>query len=260
MRTGNSGSRSSTTWTSRGRVSSARLLREESPVQEASQEAELAPLGSKSLVFAVTLPPEPGSYQLEAALLGPGDEPVRSLPRLPGGDQGRATSSPGDRGGAARDGLVNLVKDGATAPEAAVDGRSGRAGRPSSRTRSGWPWTWAPWCRSVASSCFWDPAFGKSYAIEVSTDGKTWTEVSQTDSGRGGTETIRFSPVPGAIHPLRRPLARHRLRHRSVSSAYFRECKINQSRPCDPGQYPGPFPCPRPGLVATVGYLPCGQA
>jgi len=41
----------------------------------------------------------------------------------------------------------------------------------------------------------WDPAYATAYAIEVSQDGKDWTEVYSTTTGRGGTETIRFAPV-----------------------------------------------------------------
>ena len=41
----------------------------------------------------------------------------------------------------------------------------------------------------------WDPAFGKAYAIQVSPDGKNWTDVYKTTAGRGNTETIRFAPV-----------------------------------------------------------------
>ena len=41
----------------------------------------------------------------------------------------------------------------------------------------------------------WEAAYGKSYAIQVSTDGKTWTEVYKTDKGKGGTEELRFSPT-----------------------------------------------------------------
>ncbi len=42
---------------------------------------------------------------------------------------------------------------------------------------------------------YWETAYGKSYRIQVSTDGKRWQNVYSTHSGKGGIETIRFQPV-----------------------------------------------------------------
>ncbi|MHB8970222.1 MAG: discoidin domain-containing protein [Pirellulaceae bacterium] len=42
---------------------------------------------------------------------------------------------------------------------------------------------------------FWEAAYGKAYAIQVSTDGQKWQDVFRTDSGQGGNEVVRFSPV-----------------------------------------------------------------
>ena len=41
----------------------------------------------------------------------------------------------------------------------------------------------------------WEAAYGKAYSIQVSTDGEKWTDVYKTETGKGGTEDIRFSPV-----------------------------------------------------------------
>ena len=38
-------------------------------------------------------------------------------------------------------------------------------------------------------------AFGKAYKIEVSVDEQVWREVYKTESGKGGTEVIRFAPI-----------------------------------------------------------------
>ena len=40
----------------------------------------------------------------------------------------------------------------------------------------------------------WEAAC-KAYAIQVSQDGQTWTDVYQTESGKGGVEEIRFARV-----------------------------------------------------------------
>ncbi len=104
------------------------------------------------------------------------------------------------------------MKDGATTPEAAVDGR------PETRWSSEFSdpqWLAVDLGAVVKVSrveLLWDPAFGRGYAIEVSTDGKKWTEVYKTDAGRGGSETVRFQPRGRALRAVHRPDAGHRLR------------------------------------------------
>jgi F5/8 type C domain len=41
----------------------------------------------------------------------------------------------------------------------------------------------------------WGKGYAKSYTIQVSSDGKTWSNVYTTTSGKGGTETIPFTPI-----------------------------------------------------------------
>lgn len=42
----------------------------------------------------------------------------------------------------------------------------------------------------------WEYAYARGYAIEVSTDGRDWKTVYETENGRGGREDIRFNPEP----------------------------------------------------------------
>jgi hypothetical protein len=56
-----------------------RLFRADKTIAEQTQPCEVAALGSQRLTFAVNIPHKPGSYTVEAALLSPGAQPVRSL-------------------------------------------------------------------------------------------------------------------------------------------------------------------------------------
>jgi len=41
----------------------------------------------------------------------------------------------------------------------------------------------------------WEAAYATSYRLETSSDGQNWTQVYATDAGKGGIETLTFSPV-----------------------------------------------------------------
>ena len=41
----------------------------------------------------------------------------------------------------------------------------------------------------------WEAACAQAYAMQVSLDGATWTEVYTTTKGAGGTEAIKFTPT-----------------------------------------------------------------
>jgi hypothetical protein len=56
-----------------------RLLRDGKTITQETQPCKVAALGSQRLTFAVDIPRQPGSYTIEAALLRPGAQPVRSL-------------------------------------------------------------------------------------------------------------------------------------------------------------------------------------
>jgi hypothetical protein len=56
-----------------------RLLRNGATVQEKTQPCEVPALGDAKRVFSIDVPAKTGKYQVEAALLKPGTDPVRSL-------------------------------------------------------------------------------------------------------------------------------------------------------------------------------------
>ena len=189
-----------------------RLSRDGEVVEEKSRPLAVAALGREKLTFAVGVPNRPGRYQLEAALLAPGGEPVRSLrdfrilsdaERL--APRSLATGKPVKASS-------NLAEAGATSPAAAVDGRSD--------TRWSSKWSDPQWIavdlekveRISRVELAWEAAYAKAYSIEVSLDGKTWKEVYRTQDGQGGN---RSDP----LCPRRRPLgaddgnpARHAVR------------------------------------------------
>ena len=41
----------------------------------------------------------------------------------------------------------------------------------------------------------WEVAYGQNYAIQLSLDGSTWTDVYTTSEGKGSTEDIKFAPT-----------------------------------------------------------------
>ena len=56
-----------------------RLLRDGKTLEEKTQPCEVPALGKQKLTFAIDIPDQPARCQVEAALLSPGAEPVRSL-------------------------------------------------------------------------------------------------------------------------------------------------------------------------------------
>jgi hypothetical protein len=56
-----------------------RLLGNDATVQEKTQPVEVPALGDAKLTFKLDIPAQPGAYQVEAALIQPGADPVRSL-------------------------------------------------------------------------------------------------------------------------------------------------------------------------------------
>jgi hypothetical protein len=172
-----------------------RLLRDGKTLQETSRPCRVPPLGKQTLKFSIDVPGRSGPYQVEAALVKAGAEPVRSLRDF-------LVMTAADR--RARFGLAvgkpvqassSITKDGATSPAAAVDGNH--------RTRWSSEFSDPQWIavdlekpeRVSRVVLDWEAAFAKAYAIEVSSDGKAWKEVYRTAAGKGGTETVRFAPV-----------------------------------------------------------------
>jgi hypothetical protein len=171
------------------------VLRGRKVLGEQTRSCKVAALGQASLRFPCAVPNEPGDYQLEAALLRGGTKPVRSLHDFKVGaaennqEEGIARGKP--------------VKASSTYVEPGTDYRpeNGVDGFPDTRWSSEFSdpqWLavdlGAP-LRISRVVLDWEAACAQAYAIQVSLDGTTWTDVYTTSNGGGGTEEIKFAPT-----------------------------------------------------------------
>jgi hypothetical protein len=172
-----------------------RLYRDGQLAQEKTQPCVVAALGKEKLTFDIAIPNLPGDYQLEAALVQPGEPPVRSLRdfRILSEAQRRAPASLAT--GKPVTASSYLTEAGATSPAAVVDGKldtrwSSAFGDPQ--------WIAVDLGKTERISrvtLYWELAYAQAYSVDVSLDGKTWKQVYQTASGQGGFEEVRFAPV-----------------------------------------------------------------
>jgi beta-galactosidase len=173
-----------------------RVLQGDRVVQEESQPCTVASLGKTELSFEVTLPSQPGSYQLEAAVLHPGQPPVRSVrdcSMLTAEErrtrQGIALGKPVRASSSVTVAGVNC------AATYAVDGKFD--------TRWSCEFSDPQWLavdletpqRINRVVLDWEAACASAFSIDVSLDSKNWMQVYRTDKGRGGSEEVKFSPV-----------------------------------------------------------------
>jgi hypothetical protein len=173
-----------------------RLLREGKTVREQKRDGRVASFGREVFPFEVPLPGETGRYQLVAELAGADGAPVRSLRDLAVLTEAERKARAGIAVGCRVTASSSTTKDGQSYPcEFAVDGD------PTTRWSSDFSdpqWLAVDLGRVTKISRVelnWEAAYGKAYAIQVSTDGQEWTDVYKTDKGRGGIETIRFQPT-----------------------------------------------------------------
>ncbi|HEX2971737.1 MAG TPA: discoidin domain-containing protein [Tepidisphaeraceae bacterium] len=174
-----------------------RLVRGSDVIEETTQPCELPPLGDKRLVFALTIPAQPGAYQVQAALIKPGSAPIQSLRDFEVLTEQQKVARVGLSVGKPVSASSNLTKDGQSYPaHYAVDDNpqtrwSSEFSDPQSLTVD--LGTSQTISRVVLN---WETAAAKAYSIDVSTDGQTWKSVHTTTAGQGGAETIRFAPTP----------------------------------------------------------------
>jgi len=172
-----------------------RILRSGKRITEQARSCEVAGLGQARLSFSCTVPSEPGDYQLEAALLRGGAKPVCSLRDFRVGSSDHNQEDGIARGKPVRASSTYLEPGNDYRPENAVDGLAD--------TRWSSEFSDPQWLaidlgaptRISRVVLDWEAACARSYAIQVSLDGSTWTDVYTTTAGKGGTEEIEFAPT-----------------------------------------------------------------
>ncbi len=172
-----------------------RLLRGGGRVTEQARPCEVAALGQGRVSFSCAVPNEPGDYQLEATLLGGDAKEVRSLRDFRVGGAGDAQEDGIARGKPVKASSTYSEEGNDYRPENAVDGF------PDTRWSSEFSdpqWLAIDLGAATRISRVvldWEAAAGRGYAVQVSPDGNTWTDVYTTTKGKGDTEDIKFAPT-----------------------------------------------------------------
>jgi len=172
-----------------------RILRGGKRITEQTRPCEVAALGQAKLSFACAIPSEAGDYQLEAALLRGGANPVRSLRDFKVGSTGYGREEGIAQGKPVKASSTYVEPASDYRPENAVDGL------PDTRWSSEFSdpqWLAIDFGAPTRISRVvldWETACARSYSIQVSSDGTAWEEVYTTASGRGDTEDIKFPPT-----------------------------------------------------------------
>jgi hypothetical protein len=172
-----------------------RLLRDGKEIAEQTLPVEVAGFGTNRVSFTAAIPEQPGNYQAVATLLDTPCGAVHSLRDFSVLTAEQIAARKGIAVGKPVKALSSIHRDGATGPEAAVDGDPG--------TRWSSEFSDPQWLaidlgaptKISGVELVWEGAYATAYAIEVSSDGKQWTKVYQTKTGKGGTDVIHFAPV-----------------------------------------------------------------
>ena len=172
-----------------------RILRGRKVLGEQTRACEVVALGQTRLSFSCAVPTEPGDYQLEGALVHGGAKPVRSLRDFRVGAAGNTQEDGIARGKPVKASSTYVEPGNDYRPENAVDGL------PDTRWSS--EFSDPQWLaidlgtpiRISRAVLDWEVACAQSYAIQVSLDGTTWTDVYTANAGNGGTEDIKFAPT-----------------------------------------------------------------
>jgi hypothetical protein len=156
---------------------------------EKSRDAQVEPLGTAAVAFDIAWPEQTGPCVLEAEIRGAEGETVHSVRDLEIVDAkslGLAYRKPV---------TASSTYMAAYKPENAVDSDPGTYWS-SDFKDDAWLAVDLGAAKKISRVRIqWETAFAKSFAIEISTDGKNWTAVYKTDGGKGGVDEIKFAPT-----------------------------------------------------------------
>jgi beta-galactosidase len=164
-------------------------------VLKQDHEISVESFGSQKTVFNITVPASPGSYDLQATIQGADGQTVtsdRAFPVISEADQIAKAGFP--------------VKDATSSSERSQNNFRLAAMNAALDNGIGWSSDFGIDPQWIALDLGtpqqigrvvlkWDPAYATSYRLETSMDGQNWTQVYATDVGKGGIETLTFSPV-----------------------------------------------------------------
>ncbi len=164
-------------------------------VFQQDQAVSVDSFGSQKVIFNFTAPAEPGDYEMQATILGADGQTVasdRAFPVISEADQMAKAGYPVTAATASSErsqnnfqlAAINATRDNGIgwSSEFAVDPQWIALDLGTSREIG----------RVVLN---WQTAYATSYRLETSPDGQNWTQVYSTDAGKGGIETLTFSPV-----------------------------------------------------------------
>jgi hypothetical protein len=150
--------------------------------------------GSRRLTFDFDAPASPGCYELKATIAGFDGQTVvsdRAFPVVSESDWIAKAGYP--------------VKTATASSERTAGNFLLAAANAASENGVGWSsdFSDSQWIcldlgqpRMVGRAVLnWEAAYAAAYRLETSSDGRVWTTVYSTDTGKGGTETPSFSPV-----------------------------------------------------------------
>ncbi len=175
-----------------GRVA-LRLLQNGKIISEQTKSLFLPALGQKTISFPFQFPQASGSYQLQSVWIQPGKPLITSHRYFNILSEAEIRASYGLAYRKPVTASSSVTVDGVTYPASnAVDGSDGTRW---SSDFSDPQWLAVDLGKPEEISRVeldWENAYGLEYHIDVSLDGKNWRTVYSTDSGKGGTEIIRF--------------------------------------------------------------------
>jgi len=158
-------------------------------VLESTQEARIDPFGTTDISFEITWPKELGTYMMEAELNGKDKEPVRSFRELVIRDK------PASLAGYAKATASSVQQAHDFKAERAIDGVDATYWSSEFQDDASLTLEWDEAQLISRIDILWQEAYAKAFTVEISMDGNSWSDVYKTDSGKGGTTEIQFSPA-----------------------------------------------------------------